>query len=221
MLLETAIGVSISVVAKMAANVPEVSLAAYTELRNWQATRVPFGGARRVSIDQAAEGRAVRIRGKAFAREGAGQLRGPVSGEPCAAWSLRVFRREVLWREHVRLHLVADASDSVPISISDGDRLAHLASPLIDLDGVPDVFEGRRLAEELPAGVASILLERGLDEASLRGCELHEHRLRLPAEVEVGGIASLRLASDGYRGTSTELWLECLPSGHLPLRLED
>jgi len=48
-----------------------------------------------------------------------------VSGEPCVAWSLRVLRRD-----KELLHLAVDASDSLPLAIAEGDRVAHLASPL-------------------------------------------------------------------------------------------
>ncbi|MBO6938813.1 MAG: hypothetical protein JJ863_27840 [Deltaproteobacteria bacterium] len=214
MIIELALDLALNAVAA----IPRASLSAYTALRNRKATGVSFGRARRVALAKAADGHAVRVRGSAtLAEPHSSLLRAPVSGEPCAAWSLRIHRREVLWKEEALLHLVLDAGDARPLIVTEGDRVARLDG-LVDLDVTPQVFDGRELADSVPAELARLLRERDLDESFLTGCEVHEHRLTLPLEVEVGGIASVRLRHDGYRGAGTELWLTPLPSGHLPLR---
>ncbi len=214
MLIEMALELVIDAVTA----VPRASVAAYAAVRNRQATRVSFGRARRVAIEDAGEGQAIRIRGRVeLAQPGTPLLHAPVSGVPCAAWSLRIHRREVLWNETELLHLVLDASHSLPLVVTRGQRHARIAGPLVDLDLTPEVFDGRML-EDVPTPLARLLAERGLDETLLPGCAVHEHRLDLPAEAEVAGTARLRRRGDGYRGDGTELWLECLPSGHLPLR---
>ena len=200
------------------ASIPEASVSAYAAVRNRAVDRVSFGATRACAIEDARDGESVRIRGRLQAAPEAGALRAPVSGEPCVAWTVKVFRRETLWREHELLHLCADAGESLSLHLVHTGGVAHLGSGFLDLAVEPVDVPGHALSEESRGALRRILEARDLDEGALEGSLVRERRLSASALVEVGGVASHRTTRRGYRDAGSALWLLPLPSGQLPVR---